>query len=161
MANKKTKVNFLCSSCGDDFPKWNGQCPSCKEWGTLSEFKILGKKKLVNESLDSQKVLIQKRIDRTTNQLGLLHESISQIHLDKTLSRKSSSLCDRMIFDLEKELVKLEDDRSNSVQEIKDLDNMSEWVEWVDLYGEDITNKLSDKTKTTEIGDHIFYRWEK
>ena len=45
MANKKTKVNFLCSSCGDDFPKWNGQCPSCKEWGTLSEFKVLGKKK--------------------------------------------------------------------------------------------------------------------
>ena len=45
MANKKNKVNFLCSACGDDFPKWNGQCPSCKEWGTLSEFKVLGKKK--------------------------------------------------------------------------------------------------------------------
>ena len=45
MANKKNKVNFLCSACGDDFPKWNGQCPSCKEWGTFSEFKVLGKKK--------------------------------------------------------------------------------------------------------------------
>ena len=45
MANKKNKVNFLCSACGDDFPKWNGQCPSCKEWGTLSEFMVLGKKK--------------------------------------------------------------------------------------------------------------------
>ena len=45
MANKKKKVTFLCSACGDDFPKWNGQCPSCKEWGTLSEFKVLGKKK--------------------------------------------------------------------------------------------------------------------
>ena len=45
MANKKNKVNFLCSACGDDFPKWNGQCPSCKDWGTLSEFKVLGKKK--------------------------------------------------------------------------------------------------------------------
>jgi len=45
MANKKNKINFLCSACGDDFPKWNGQCPSCKEWGTLSEFKVLGKKK--------------------------------------------------------------------------------------------------------------------
>jgi len=45
MANKKNKVNFLCSACGDDFPKWNGQCPSCKEWGTLSEFKVLGNKK--------------------------------------------------------------------------------------------------------------------
>ena len=45
MANKKNKINFLCSACGDDFPKWNGQCPSCKEWGTLSEFKVLSKKK--------------------------------------------------------------------------------------------------------------------
>ena len=31
---------YLCSSCGQDFPKWNGQCPSCKEWGTLSEYKV-------------------------------------------------------------------------------------------------------------------------
>ncbi len=45
MANKKNKINFLCSSCGDDFPKWNGQCPSCNEWGTLSEFKVIGKKR--------------------------------------------------------------------------------------------------------------------
>jgi len=44
MAKLKTKIAFLCSECGDDFPKWNGQCPSCKEWGTLSEFKISTKK---------------------------------------------------------------------------------------------------------------------
>ena len=44
MAKLKTKIVFLCSSCGDDFPKWNGQCPSCKEWGTLSEFKVSSKK---------------------------------------------------------------------------------------------------------------------
>ena len=41
----KTKTAFLCSACGDDFPKWNGQCPSCKEWGTLSEFKTRAKGK--------------------------------------------------------------------------------------------------------------------
>jgi DNA repair protein RadA/Sms len=46
MANKKNKINFLCSACGDDFAKWNGQCPSCKEWGTLSEFKVLGNKNI-------------------------------------------------------------------------------------------------------------------
>ena len=34
----KLKKVYLCSACGDDFPKWNGQCPSCKEWGTLSEY---------------------------------------------------------------------------------------------------------------------------
>ena len=45
MANIKSKIAFLCSACGDDFPKWNGQCPSCREWGTLSEFRTTNKKK--------------------------------------------------------------------------------------------------------------------
>ena len=44
MAKLKTKTAYLCSACGDDFPKWNGQCPTCKEWGTLSEFKVSPKK---------------------------------------------------------------------------------------------------------------------
>ena len=45
MANIRSKIAFLCSACGDDFPKWNGQCPSCREWGTLSEFKVTNKRK--------------------------------------------------------------------------------------------------------------------
>ena len=40
MAKNKSKTVYLCSSCGQDFPKWNGQCPSCSEWGTLSEYKV-------------------------------------------------------------------------------------------------------------------------
>ena len=40
MPSKKSKTAYLCSACGDDFPKWNGQCFSCKEWGTLAEFKV-------------------------------------------------------------------------------------------------------------------------
>ena len=51
MPNKKNKVSFLCSACGDDFAKWHGQCPSCKEWGTLSEFKVLGNKSVKDLSL--------------------------------------------------------------------------------------------------------------
>ena len=41
----KSKKVYLCSACGDDFPKWNGQCPTCKEWGTLSDFSISKHKK--------------------------------------------------------------------------------------------------------------------
>ena len=40
MSKSKVKIVFLCSSCGDQFAKWNGQCPSCDEWGTLSEYKV-------------------------------------------------------------------------------------------------------------------------
>jgi len=38
MVKAKGKTVFLCSACGEDFPKWYGQCPACHEWGTLSEF---------------------------------------------------------------------------------------------------------------------------
>lgn len=40
MSKSKVKTVFLCSLCGDQFAKWNGQCPSCDEWGTLSEYKV-------------------------------------------------------------------------------------------------------------------------
>ena len=73
MANKKNKINFLCSECGDDFPKWNGQCPSCKEWGTLSEFKVIGKKRLSrNEYRDYKQlndILKEKPGDRISTSI--------------------------------------------------------------------------------------------
>lgn len=27
---------FFCSSCGNEFPRWSGQCPSCEAWNTLT-----------------------------------------------------------------------------------------------------------------------------
>jgi len=45
MNSSTSKTAYLCSSCGNDFPKWFGQCPACHEWGTLKEFKLSKKKK--------------------------------------------------------------------------------------------------------------------
>jgi len=28
---------FMCSSCGNEFPKWSGQCPACQQWNSLTE----------------------------------------------------------------------------------------------------------------------------
>jgi len=33
----KSTTIFFCSSCGNEFPKWAGQCPACKEWNTLTQ----------------------------------------------------------------------------------------------------------------------------
>jgi len=33
----KTKTAFFCQNCGTQFPKWVGQCSSCKEWNTIVE----------------------------------------------------------------------------------------------------------------------------
>jgi len=44
MAKKNAdKVAYYCSECGDNFPKWQGQCPSCQAWNTLQEGPALSK----------------------------------------------------------------------------------------------------------------------
>lgn len=40
MVKLKSKTVYLCSDCGEDFPKWLGQCPSCKQWGTLKQYQV-------------------------------------------------------------------------------------------------------------------------
>jgi len=35
----KTKTAFFCTSCGSEQTKWVGQCPDCKSWNTIKEFR--------------------------------------------------------------------------------------------------------------------------
>ena len=33
----KAKTMFYCTECGNELPKWAGQCPACKAWNTIVE----------------------------------------------------------------------------------------------------------------------------
>ena len=33
----KAKTVYVCSECGGISPKWQGQCPHCTSWNSLSE----------------------------------------------------------------------------------------------------------------------------
>lgn len=35
----KTKTLFYCTACGSELFKWAGQCPDCKAWNTVEEFR--------------------------------------------------------------------------------------------------------------------------
>jgi len=37
----KPKTAFVCQSCGNQFPKWIGRCPSCQGWNTLVEERVV------------------------------------------------------------------------------------------------------------------------
>ena len=37
MAKTKVKTAYFCQNCGTQHPKWQGQCPACKEWNTIVE----------------------------------------------------------------------------------------------------------------------------
>jgi DNA repair protein RadA/Sms len=36
----KAKTAFVCSDCGSDYHKWQGQCGDCGAWNTLSEIRL-------------------------------------------------------------------------------------------------------------------------
>lgn len=40
MAKTKYKSVWVCNSCGNDSPRWEGRCPACGEWNTMEEVKI-------------------------------------------------------------------------------------------------------------------------
>jgi len=36
----KIKSAFVCTDCGSDLSKWQGQCPDCGQWNTIKEIKL-------------------------------------------------------------------------------------------------------------------------
>jgi len=41
----KAKTTFYCTSCGNEFPKWQGRCPACGSWNTVTEQPAASKSK--------------------------------------------------------------------------------------------------------------------
>ncbi|MFM2480401.1 DNA repair protein RadA [Celerinatantimonas sp. YJH-8] len=36
----KSKTAYVCSECGADYPRWQGQCSECKAWNTITEMRM-------------------------------------------------------------------------------------------------------------------------
>ena len=43
----RAKTLFYCTSCGNEFPKWQGRCPACGSWNTIVEQPAQAKKAAV------------------------------------------------------------------------------------------------------------------
>lgn len=52
----KQTTLFLCSGCGNDFPKWSGQCPACKEWNSLSQITSYLKPSTTKKNSSNRKI---------------------------------------------------------------------------------------------------------
>jgi DNA repair protein RadA/Sms len=46
----KAKTAYVCSDCGAEYPKWQGQCEACGAWNTLSAFVVQPAKEAANAS---------------------------------------------------------------------------------------------------------------
>ncbi|QWF69973.1 DNA repair protein RadA [Methylomonas paludis] len=41
---KKSKIAFVCSECGADYPGWSGQCNQCGAWNSIKELRLASAK---------------------------------------------------------------------------------------------------------------------
>jgi DNA repair protein RadA/Sms len=79
----KTKTVYVCQNCGTDSAKWIGRCPSCGQWNTYVEEKIVQTK--TSLSITKEYILTKPLpIDQITP--GNMHRTMSGIdELDRLL----------------------------------------------------------------------------
>ncbi|MFZ5628816.1 MAG: ATPase domain-containing protein [Spirochaetota bacterium] len=66
--NKKDKISYLCTECGESFAKWSGQCPSCKTWNSLTENRFAADEA---ESRPAAAIITESAGDRSIISTGL------------------------------------------------------------------------------------------
>ncbi|AWX44209.1 DNA repair protein RadA like protein [Flagellimonas maritima] len=66
----KTKTAFFCQNCGAQYPKWTGQCSSCKQWNTIVEEVVQkeDKKGWKNTTSSAKKAPKPLKISEITNE---------------------------------------------------------------------------------------------
>jgi len=75
----KKNSSFVCTECGEDTPRWAGQCGACKEWNTIKEVQLgkesVGAKRMGYSGSQSS---IQRLSDVTLTQTERLSTGISE-----------------------------------------------------------------------------------
>ena len=73
----KNKIAYICTECGGQSTKWQGQCPHCFAWNTLVEEVIEGKTNNRFSSL-TQSSSIQKLSEVETSEVHKRNTGISE-----------------------------------------------------------------------------------
>ncbi len=76
----KTKTTFFCQNCGTQYPKWIGQCSSCKQWNTIVEEVVQKEEKRSwkNDAGPSKKASRSLKLTEISNEKELRLDSKDQ-----------------------------------------------------------------------------------
>lgn len=78
----KNQTIFVCSSCGNESPKWLGKCPACNSWNTFYEEKVI-KDKVSNERKSINAEVIKLKDVESNEKIHRVHTGFHE--LDRVL----------------------------------------------------------------------------
>ena len=117
-----------------------------KDSVTLKErFKedILKHKGVQLEELEKQKKELESSLKPIDKQIDLVTKSISQNEVNNMLKKIEKKLYTEIKNTLDDELKKLTQSKEKIIQNIYDIDNQSDWIDWIGKYGKDVSEKMS------------------
>ena len=85
----KRKTAFVCSDCGAEFPRWQGQCSECKAWNTISEFVVSPAKSTAKGNFAGYAGQTHSQI-QTLNEINV-EESVATLSSERHLALQSRS----------------------------------------------------------------------
>ena len=80
MAKSRAKTIFVCESCGNESPKWEGKCASCGEWNTLVELQRDRRGSRDGPWAGASALPPQELSDVSTEQLSRLQVSSAEVN---------------------------------------------------------------------------------
>ncbi len=117
------------------------------------DFKIdvLKHKQEESVSIEQEKKDLEKKIKQVDSQIELTLTSISTNEFNLLTNKDSNQkkVYKQVKSMLDEELGNLEDKKNSYIQQIDDLDNRKQWVDWVGKFGENINSRF--KKPTTEL----------
>lgn len=63
----KSKIAYVCSDCGGEFPRWQGQCSECGAWNTITEFKVAPKKASAASKYEGYAGQVENKVQTLSN----------------------------------------------------------------------------------------------
>jgi len=110
---------------------------------------VMSKKDIDSSQIEVEKKMREKTIKSVDKQIELTVQSISTNEVNHMLKKTDDAIYKQIKKTLDEEKGSLEDKKSTLVEEIYELDNKKEWIDWITKYGDDISKRF--EKPTTEL----------
>ena len=107
---------------------------------------IMSKKGVESSDVEKVKKDKQKTINNLNKQIDLTIKSISTNEVNRMLNKTEEKIYHQIKITLDEEKGNLEDKVSTLEQEIVELDNRKDWIDWITKYGDDIKDRFENVT---------------
>lgn len=105
---------------------------------------VMKSKSLEEFEINETKEKYETRIKQIDNQIESITQYRSNNEINHTLGKTDTKLYEQLKVDLQSEFEKLEDQKTQLIGQIDELDNKKEWINWVDKFGKDISKKFDN-----------------